>query len=134
MDIIQGRITELGNTLSDNLNTTYSYITIGERMVQQVAVPRGLDNFLKKGLQMDGETALYLIDLGKKKLALGIKTPDGKLYYHHQGSGLGIFMILAGIPLMIALIGFLFIYHCFKLLQVANVSGELERMGAIKIT
>lgn len=133
METIEGKLDELGNNLQDNLGTTYSFITIGDKMLQQVFVPRGLDNFLRRALNMAGSTTLYTVPFKKKSLLAGVKTPDGKIFYHEQGAGLGYLTIIVGIPCMLILIGFVFIAQGLYILDVANAGKKLQSMGGTRI-
>lgn len=133
MDTTEGKLDELGNNLQTNLGTTYSFITIGETMLQQVVVPRGLDNFLRKALDMAGSTTIYTVRIKRKHFLVGVKTPDGKIFYHEQSAGLGYALILVGIPCMLILIGFIIIYQGVVILELANAGKKLESMGGTGI-
>lgn len=133
METIEGKLDELGNNLKDNLTTTYSFIAIGDRMLQQIVVPRGLDNFLLRALNMEGSTTLYAVPFKKRSFLVGVKTPDGKIFYHEQGAGLGYVAIIVGIPCMLILIGFMLIAQGLFILDIANAGRKLQSMGGSAI-
>ena len=71
-----GQLTFLGNSLVGNGKTTYSVVELGDEVLKHLQIPRGLDNYLHRGLDSSGDVTLHIVGAS----IVGVTLPDGKTY------------------------------------------------------
>ncbi|WP_306393319.1 hypothetical protein [Telluria beijingensis] len=130
MNTIEGNLTLLGNATIQNKLTTYTVVEIGDRILQKIAVPSSLDNFMSRALNQNGTTKLFM----QGRLVCGIQTPDGKIYCYNARPVVGAILCLLGVPLIPFFgLGLLVIWQGVGELRNASVTGRLKAMGATPI-
>lgn len=88
---------------------TYSTIEIGDHLLSGLRIDGSLDNFLDRAVKMNGDATLYVAGsqmwriVGLGKYIVGVRLPDGRLYYSRMSN----MVVMAGIALGIVLIPFL---------------------------
>lgn len=127
MKIAEGPISLLGNARINNKVTTYSVIEIGNQILQKIAVPNSLDNFLSRGLNQQGVSKLFL----RGKVLCGIQTPDGKIYCYRANPVAGVILCVCGVPFILFFgVGLLFIWQGAAELMNYALTSKLKAMGA----
>lgn len=133
MDSIAGNLQMLGNsTRPDKEATEYSVIEIGDTVLRKMIVSSGLDNYLPRGLNQDGISEIYFY----KRRIMGIRLPDGKLYYEKNTLTPGWFfkmVILSIITTPLFGMGLVLFYATFKAWVVKSKLEELQAMGGVAI-
>jgi hypothetical protein len=135
-----GKLRMLGNgTWSPNGKIlAYSMIEIGDHLLTQVGVGNTLDNFVGRALKQEGDTTLYVkggsvfgraFGLGAR--IVGVRLPDGNLYYQKLSAVpawlfivLGILTIPAcGLGLLVLPMGVLLLGHVNAAASLASLPG-----------
>ena len=77
MKFIEGVIETLGNSTTDGDWCKYTLIEVSGGILQDVAIFRGLDNFLQKALSSGESVKIYF----SGKFIGGVEFESGKIYY-----------------------------------------------------
>lgn len=98
MQEISGRLTRLGSGTVAMTNVgksfvSYDSIEIGDTVLQKVRTARSLSDYVSDGLGHD--TTLYM----NGKFLVGVKLPNGKVYYWKRSPLAPMLMLLAFVPL-----------------------------------
>lgn len=80
MQVIEGKLTQLGNSILNSTETTYSIVEIDNQVLTKVICKNSLANFLESALHQEGITKLYIHSIWKTKYIVGVDLPDGKKY------------------------------------------------------
>lgn len=128
MQEISGILTMLGSGM-DSKNGAgksfvhYGTVEIGDRILQKVRTARSLGDFISRGLGK--EVTLYL----NGPLIIGVKLPDGKVYYWERSKTVAVFCLLLlpvwGFGLLLAI----FLWSDLKHILVDQ--PKLAAMGGI---
>jgi len=77
----EGKLTRLGNSVSNGSITVYSHIEIGDEVIKKVAINNNLDGFLREGLKGSGLVKIWTIKNSMTvKGVAALQVGDGKKY------------------------------------------------------
>jgi len=127
---ITGELTLLGDAqFGPNGVRLYSVIEIGGNVYSKYRAPAGINTYLQRAIQMNGQTSLYV----EGNFIYGVTLPDGKTYCWKKNPIGSLFILAIGIIGLPFLIGLIFIIAAFKELAINNGSNALLRNGAIRV-
>lgn len=134
MRIVEGELRMLGayKIWKNGEVRQYSSIEIGDQVLCGLNTSTALSGFLERGLNMDGNTKLFISGKG----ILAVELPDGRRYYIRAGLKLfqGIFVMLCGIPLVPAFgLGLILLWNGFWMVMEWKAAIEVFKPDAIAV-
>ncbi|WLA28498.1 hypothetical protein [Xanthomonas citri] len=128
---ITGELTLLGDAqFGPNGVRLYSVIEIGGNVYPKYRAPAGINTYLQRAIQMNGQTSLY----AEGNFIYGVTLPDGKTYcWKKNPMGSMVMMVCGVIGLPFLGIGLILMVAAFKELAINSGSNALLRNGAIHV-
>ncbi|QDS17036.1 hypothetical protein [Xanthomonas arboricola] len=127
---ITGELTVLGDAqFSANGVREYSVIEIGNKVYSKHRAPAGINTYLQRAIQMNGQTSLHV----EGNFIYGVTLPDGKTYCWKKSPIGSAFILVIGIIGLPFVIGLFFIIAAFKELAISSESAKLLKQGATRV-
>lgn len=127
MKLIEGELTRVGSSTSNQSETIFSIVEIGNQVLSKVLCRTTLANYLYTALEHDGPTKLYIYSVGGTKYIVGIELSDGKKYAV-KPTKISLIMLLV---LGLLTIG-IYIWIIFFILAFFELKDYLSTLSAIK--
>ncbi|MCC8468561.1 hypothetical protein [Xanthomonas phaseoli] len=127
---ITGELTLLGDAqFSANGVRQYSVIEIGGRVYPKHRAPAGINTYLQRAIQMNGQTSLHV----EGNFIYGVTLPDSRTYCWKKNPIGSTFLLAIGIIGLPFLIGLFFIIAAFRELAINSESNKLLKQGATRV-
>ncbi len=128
---ITGELTLLGDAqFGPNGVRLYSVIEIGGNAYPKYRAPAGINTYLQRAIQMNGQTSLYV----EGNFIYGVTLPDGRTFcWKKNPMGSMVMMVCGVIGLPFLGIGLILMVAAFKELAINSGSNALLRQGAIRV-
>lgn len=132
MDKYAGVIKRLGNASTNPVAHKYSVVEIGDKVIQNKFASNGLVNYLEQALKSGDSVTLWVLN----RHIVAIKLADQKTYATKFKIGGGtILMLIASIPLMVILIGFVTgAFALGKIISATNANSKIASIGEPNVT
>ena len=127
-----GVIKQLGNASTNPAAHNYSLVEIGDKIIQNKFASNGLVNYLEQALKSGDSVTLWV----HSRYIVAIKLADQKTYAtKFKIGGTTIVLLIASIPLMVILIGFVTAAFALgKILSCTRLNSKIASIGEPNVT